>query len=212
MPDSVMNKTLWNALWKIVCEDPLRFTSRNVGEFHSVGKRLDGSKPWLEEEGWEWDLLTMWCLEVSKKCGRLPKEVENMMILGRTTQHTQKYFLKWSAETEVGPAEKKEEKLCSTWAVKVSNLHAGENAKRKTKERVVPYPKHSHLEDLDVGVSLISLNGAGLEVRHETHQMTVEEARSLASMITEMADKSETMRPSRKQSGPQGIRTSPRES
>lgn len=199
-----MNKTLWSALWKIVCEKAMLFTSRTVGEFHSIGRRMNASKPWMEEEGWEWELLTMWCLEVSKKCGRLPQEVENMMILGQATQHTQKYFLRWSPETEVKPVEKKDERLRSTWALKVSNLRAGENAKRKTKERVVQYPKHSHLEDLDVGVSLVSLNDGGLVVREETHQMTVEEARILASMITEMADKSETMRPSRKW---QGVRT-----
>lgn len=197
-----MNETLWNALWKVVSENTLLLTSRNVGELHSVGRKMKASKPWLDEEGWEWEVLTMWCLEVSKKCGRLPQEVENMMLLGQATQYTQKYFLRWSPETEVKPAEKKDERLRSTWAVKVSNLRAGENSKRKTRERVVPYPKHSHLADLDVGVSLVSLNDGGLEVRAETHQMTVEEARILASMITEMADKAES---SRKQFPPDGI-------
>lgn len=193
-----MNKILWNALWKIFSDNALLFNSRTVGELHSVGRRINASKPWLDEEGWEWDLLTLWCVEISKKCGRLPQEVENMMILGKTTQYTQKYFLRWSPQTEVKPVEKKDERLRSTWALKVSNLRAGENAKRKTRERVVPYPKHSHLEDLDVGVSLVSLNDGGLVAREEMHQMTVEEARILASMITEMADKSESMRPSRK--------------
>ena len=193
-----MNKILWNALWKIFSDNALLFNSRTVGELHSVGRRINASKPWLDEEGWEWDLLILWCVEISKKCGRLPQEVENMMILGKTTQYTQKYFLRWSPQTEVKPVEKKDERLRSTWALKVSNLRAGENAKRKTRERVVPYPKHSHLEDLDVGVSLVSLNDGGLVAREEMHQMTVEEARILASMITEMADKSESMRPSRK--------------
>ena len=186
-----MNKILWNAIWKIFSDNALLFNSRTVGELHSVGRRINASKPWLDDDGWEWDLLTLWCVEISKKCGRLPQEVENMMILGKTTQYTQKYFLRWSPQTEVKPVEKKDERLRSTWALKVSNLRAGENAKRKTRERVVPYPKHSHLEDLDVGVSLVSLNDGGLVAREEMHQMTVEEARILASMITEMADKSE---------------------
>lgn len=190
-----MNETLWNALWKILSENALLFNSKTLGELHSVGRRMNSGKPWLDEEGWEWELLTLWCVNISKRCGRLPQEVENMMILGETTQHTQKYFLMWSPETEIKPVEKKEERLCSTWAVKVSNLRAGENSKRKTRERMVPYPKHSHLEDLDVGVSLVSLNEGGLEARVETHQMTVEEARFLASMITEMADKADKMRP-----------------
>ncbi len=205
-----MNKILWSALWKIFSDNALLFNSRTVGELHSVGRRINASKPWLDEEGWEWDLLTLWCVEISKKCGRLPQEVENMMILGKTTQYTQKYFLRWSPKTEVKPVEKKDERLRSTWALKVSNLRAGENAKRKTKERVVPYPKHSHLEDLDVGVSLVSLNDGGLVAREEMHQMTVEEARILASIITEMADKSETMRPSRKQPDPSGRVNIPR--
>lgn len=53
-----MNKILWNALWRILSDNALLFNSRTVGELHSVGRRINASKPWLDEEGWEWDLLS----------------------------------------------------------------------------------------------------------------------------------------------------------
>lgn len=185
-----MNETLWNALWKIVCENTMLFRSRAVGELHSIGRRIHGAKPWLDEEGWEWDALTSWALEVSKKVGRLPKEVEEIVLQGPTTGNTQKYLAMWSPETEAKPAEKKEEQRCYRWAVRVSNLNAGKKAKRKNKERTFPYPKHSHLEDMDVGLALVYVDEAGHEIRHETHNMTTAEARILASALNEMADNS----------------------